>query len=452
MKIKWKLTIYSTAWLSLILIIFNVVLYFSFIEISTQSEISFLYNKADTILANDGDEIIKQDELLKANLGKNEIIRVLDRKGSIKQQVVSRANLAEYPPESVKSRQNKLFTKNGEKILFVRVPMHINKAQTGTLEIGRVLENVSTYGEILYSIQIAAIFLAVLFSIGGGYLFSHLALKPISQIIYTIKNIRVLGLNRRIEVKTTSKDEIYELKVTFNEMLDRIESAFLAQQRFLADASHELRTPLTIIESYANLLKRWGSKDPEIQEEAIREIQTEAARLKELTNALLDITSVEKESFDVQEIDLISFIKEGLIPFRQVYHRSIRFHHDKKQLTLKYNKARLKQLFVILLDNAMKYSEKEVTITVRDTDHYVEMAVMDRGVGIPKEDIPYVLDRFYRVDKNRSRQTGGKGLGLSIAKTILEKYGGELEIKSEVNRWTEMLIKFPKNIVRGKDM
>ena len=444
MKIKWKLTIYSTAWLSLILIIFNVVLYVSFIKISTQSEISVLYNKADTILANDGDELIKQNELLRANLAKNEIIRVLDRKGEIKQQVVSRWDLAEMHFAPVKTRHSQILTLNGEEILIVLVPIYAGKEQTGTLEIGRVMENVSTYAKILSSIQIGTIFLAVLFSIGGGYVFSHFALQPISQIIYTMKNIHGLGLNKRIEVNTSSKDEIYELTITFNEMLDRMDAAFHAQQRFLADASHELRTPLTIIESYANLLKRWGSKDPEIQEEAIREIQTEAARLKGLTDALLDITAVEKEAIDVRDIDLISFIKKSLIPFRQVYHRSLRFHHDKKQLVIKYNEARLKQLFVILLDNAMKYSEKEVTVRVQESAHFVEMAVIDRGVGIPKEDMPFVLDRFYRVDKNRNRETGGKGLGLSIANTILQKYGGELEIKSEVNRWTEMLVKFPK--------
>jgi two-component system, OmpR family, sensor histidine kinase ArlS len=447
MKIKWKLTIYSTVWLTLILIIFNVLLYFSFIRVSTESEIALLYNNADNILSDGGISFIHDNNKLRENLVKNELIRVLDENGGILQQAATQWNLTEIPPKPVKSRESQVIHSSGQTLLFIRVPFYDEAKQLGTLEIGRALTTMDTYVHTLSSIQFGTTLLSILFSLGGGYVFAHLALQPISQIIYTIKDIHWLGLSKRLEVSAHSRDEIYELSVTFNEMLDRIEAAFHSQKRFLADASHELRTPLTIIESYANLLNRWGAKDPEIREEAIREIQTEAKHLKELTESLLNISDIEKEPLvttTTVELDLVPFVKKTIEPFRHVYHRSIRFYAEQKHIFYKISEQRLKQLLVIFLDNAIKYSNKEVDVKLYDSTQAVEIKVIDKGIGIPEEDLPHIFERFYRVDKVRNRETGGKGLGLAIAYSIVQKAGGTIQINSSAGVGTEFVVRLPR--------
>ncbi|HJV45241.1 MAG TPA: HAMP domain-containing histidine kinase [Bacillota bacterium] len=445
MKIKWKLTIYSTVWLTLILIIFNILLYFSFIRVSTESEIALLYNTADSILSDGGIRFIKDKNKLQENLVKNEIIRVIDTNGVVLEQVTTEWKLTDFHPIPVHKRESQVIHTGGQTILFVRVPITIEEQQFGTLEIGRSLTTMDAYVQTLSSIQFGTTLLSVLFSLGGGYVFAYLALQPISQIIYTIKDIHWLGLSKRLEVSSQSRDEIYELSVTFNEMLDRIEEAFHSQKRFLADASHELRTPLTIIESYANLLRRWGAKDPEIQEEAIREIQSEAKHLKELTESLLNITDIEKGKMDqAEEIDLIPFFKRTIDPIRHVYHRTIKFQTEQKRVLYKINEQRLKQILVIFLDNAIKYSEKDVEVKLTDLHDAIEIRVIDKGIGIPEEDLPYIFDRFYRVDKVRSRETGGKGLGLSIAQSIVLRLGGTIQVLSEVGKGTEIVVRLPR--------
>ena len=445
MKIKWKLTLYSTLWLSLILIIFNILVYYFFLRVSTESEVALLYNKADIILSTDASKVFQSEDQLLENLVNNEIIRVLDHEGNIQQQVSTDWELAEIGPVPVLIRESELIHSDGGRILFVRVPIFEYGSNVGTLEIGRTLKTMDAYVNNLNSIQWTSTLLSIAFSLIGGYLFAQLALYPITEIIRTIKDIHGLGLSRRIEITSDSKDEIYELSITFNEMLDRIESTFAQQQRFLADVSHELRTPLTVIESYANLLKRWGSKDPEIQEEAIREIQSEAERLRHLTESLLDISSIEREEVKLAPLELVSFLKKSIKPFRHVYQRNIRLQVDKRQIFYPISEQRLKQLLVIFLDNAIKYSAKEVLVWLEEDQDFVEIGVKDKGIGIPEEDLPFVSERFYRVDKVRNRSTGGKGLGLSIANSIVSRYGGEMEVKSSPGQGTEVLVRFPKS-------
>jgi len=248
--------------------------------------------------------------------------------------------------------------------------------------------------------------------------------------------------------KTRNADEVDRLAITFNEMLQRLENLFSTQQRFLADVSHELRTPLTIIRGNLALLKQG---DPAANEETLRTIDAESERMSRLLADLLLLaqsdagasvsnrTPVELDTLllDVyRQARVMAAARDGQLKITL---------GEEDQALVEGDPDRLKQLLLNLVDNAIKYTPSgEVKLSLIKHDGQVGLRVADTGMGIPTEDLPHIFERFYRVDKARSREKGGTGLGLSIADWIAKAHGGFIQVESQPGKGSTFTIWLPE--------
>jgi two-component system sensor histidine kinase ArlS len=279
----------------------------------------------------------------------------------------------------------------------------------------------------------------------GGYIISSIAVRPINQMIQLVERIQVNRLSERLP-KPRGNDEIARLAKTFNHMLDRMERSFEQQSRFVADASHEIRTPLTTIQGYANLLARWGKNDPKILDKAIHVIQNESARLRDLANNLLTLASLEVDTSRPDEkAPVDETIKEVIESLALLYPKITIKSNIQARSTAKIAADHFKQILINVLDNAMKYSPEnsEVIVNAMNRDKHVIIEIIDFGKGIPEKDLPYVVERFYRVEKSRGRKSGGSGLGLAIVNELVQSYHGRLFIESQVGKGTKVTIELP---------
>lgn len=281
----------------------------------------------------------------------------------------------------------------------------------------------------------------------GGYWLADRALRPIDRITRTAQAISAGHLSRRIGY-TGPQDEVGRLAATFDRMLDRLQAAFERERRFTADVAHELRTPLTALKGRLDVVLGRPRTAAEY-EEALRDLEGEVNRLIRLSADLLLLARLDQRRlpWQPQTLDL----SELLLTVAE----QVRPLADAKGLTLDEeippglsivgDPDHLIRLFLNLLDNAVKYSPSggQVTLKAGRERAGVWIAVSDTGPGIPPEHLPHVFERFYRVEEARSRESGGAGLGLAIAREIARWHGGTIEVMSEVGRGTTFTVRLP---------
>ncbi|HIU43820.1 MAG TPA: HAMP domain-containing protein [Candidatus Ventrousia excrementavium] len=241
--------------------------------------------------------------------------------------------------------------------------------------------------------------------------------------------------------------ELRPLAQAVNQMLERVDDAYRSQMRFVSDASHELRTPIAVIQGYADLLSRWGTEDPATMRESITAIRSEAAAMKEMVEQLLFLARGDNDSMhlELENVSLAAIASEVQREIEMIDQTHV-FVSDLVGDGIVYADAGLmKQLLRVLVDNSVKYTPAggRVTLTLRQEENTVRLSVQDEGCGIAPDELPRVFDRFYRADRSRTRDTGGSGLGLSIAKWIVEKHGGWFEVTSSVGIGTRMTVCLP---------
>jgi signal transduction histidine kinase len=257
-----------------------------------------------------------------------------------------------------------------------------------------------------------------------------------------LEGINAAKLDTRIQVDET-QEELKNLARAINGMLDRINDSYRAQVRFVSDASHELRTPISVIQGYANLLDRWGKNDEKTLQESITAIKDEAANMKELIEQLLFLARGDNNTIALQpEVFLISDLAREVMNETQMIDSAHVFELRLSQAAVSADRALIKQALRILVDNSIKYSESGGTIllTTAIEGKNAKLSVQDEGIGIRPDVIPYIFDRFYRAEQSRARATGGAGLGLSIAKWIISRHGGHMEVLSRENFGTRITI------------
>jgi heavy metal sensor kinase len=282
----------------------------------------------------------------------------------------------------------------------------------------------------------------------GGYWLSRRALAPVDALARTARTISGHNLSRRLEPLHTG-DELQRLSDTLNEMLGRIESAFLRITEFTADASHELRTPIALIHTEAELALR-RSRDEAEYREALRHILVEADRTAKLIEELLALARADsgREAFDIRAIDLLPTLQESAAKWNQVASlRNLQFeqHLDVQCLPVMGDENALRRAIDTLLDNAFKYTPApgKVTLSAEEKQGRVVVTVEDTGIGIAPEDQSRIFERFYRVDKARSRELGGAGLGLAIAQWIIQLHHGSITVKSGLGKGSVFRIEIP---------
>jgi signal transduction histidine kinase len=242
-------------------------------------------------------------------------------------------------------------------------------------------------------------------------------------------------LSQRISVNT--RDELGRLAATLNAMIGRLERAFRRQKQFTSDASHELRAPLAVIEAESSLALQ-KERPPSDYRQSLETISQESRRMSSLIEQLLTLARADagKEQWNFAEVNLgglITNLSADVEVLCQEKALTCQLGQT-EELVIKGDEARLRELFVNLLDNAIRYTPSPGTVSI-SLHREVQMAVVaitDTGVGVPPEDMPFIFERFYRVDKPRSRAEGGTGLGLAICRYIAEAHGGKIEVESRV--------------------
>lgn len=282
----------------------------------------------------------------------------------------------------------------------------------------------------------------------GGYWLSRKALSPVDALTRTARSIGGHNLGERLK-KLTTGDELQRLSDTLNEMLARIESVFLRVTQFTADASHELRTPISLIRTEAEIALRKSRGDAEYRE-ALRHILLEAERTSTLVEELLSLARADsgRESLHLRVIDLGAATAEIANEWRPLVEaRNLQFTQELEdcELPVFADQRALQRLLAILLDNSVKYTPSPgiIELGLKALDGKAVLTVRDSGVGIAEPDQTKIFERFYRVDKARSRAFGGAGIGLAIAEWIVQQHHGSIAVQSSLGEGSTFLIAFP---------
>lgn len=301
------------------------------------------------------------------------------------------------------------------------------------------IEDIQFFRDVLIVLLIIFDLAAILICISLGTKASRELVSPIDEMTHIVKEINANEMDRRLNVKGMH-DELKELAMTFNEMLDRIESSYETQNRFTSDASHELRTPIAVIQGYINMLDRWGKADGEILDESIEAIKSESHNMKRLTEKLLLLAKADKGILEMEfkPFELNELVDEITRETQMIDSEHTITNKINVVKTIHADRESLKQAIRIFVDNAVKYTPEGGTVSINSfiNKKKIYIEIEDNGIGISKEDMENIFNRFYRVDKSRSKDSGGHGLGLSIAKWIINQHKGEIEIKSELNKGT----------------
>jgi len=444
MKIQTKIQWYSSLFLIVMLLLLNLLVATMFFWFSLDREKDILQEQSELIVHNDSLPQLtgEQPELLEKYTPEDGMIRILSPEGEVINGYADEEDYWELEVKKVIEEDFDVKKISGDFVLRYQSEITLEGAQAGTIEIVQSLEELWEDTLLLLYVLGGVSLFIILLSIFAGKWLSRLILKPIANMSRTMGEIEESGRFQTITFEEESKDELQQMGLVFNRMIERLEEIHRKQQQFVSDASHELKTPITVIESYANLLRRRENSDPAIQKEAAESIHHEALRIKRLTSHLLDIAALdEQDSPPVEKVELVGFCENIARVFRKTKHRFVHVDSAKKEMIGFTHKEKLEQVMIIILDNAIKYSAGDVAVYVdQDEEGQVVISVDDEGIGIPEKELPYVFDRFYRIDSSRSRETGGSGLGLSIAHALMQSLGGTITITSVVNQGTRVAV------------
>lgn len=290
---------------------------------------------------------------------------------------------------------------------------------------------------------------ALLLCAGGGWALARRSLSPIGEIVRTTSRISSQNLKERLRSRGTG-DELDDLVQTINGMLERLDRSFEEMRRFSADVAHELRTPLCAMQGEAELLLSRSHGTEEGYRDALERFTEQFQRLNRLTSDLLLLARFEAQAFlpRADTVDLVELLRGlGELFDALAEDRRVRFQiSTDAEGVVSGDTALLQQAFSNIIHNAIQYTPGGGCVTVALDQHgpSVRVKIEDTGVGIPAQDLPHVFERFYRVEKSRSRDTGGSGLGLSIAKRIIEVHGGRIQIQSTPGEGTRVMVWLPQ--------
>lgn len=324
---------------------------------------------------------------------------------------------------------------NGSYWLMCATPLEVNNIYLGNLFIAQdITKDQIMFLNLMRSLSIATMIGIGVMTFAIAYCINYLIrpLKRISQLTETVSADKLSEAHIHLE---NAPSEVRELAETFDEMLVRLSEAWEHQRELLSNVSHELRTPLTIISGYLQSTLRRGNNLTEIQREALTTASSEADRTVQLLQDLLDLARADsgRMHFQLEPIILNDLIEEVVGMTKQYSKHQIQIELPNKLVQVKADANRLKQVLLNLIDNAIKYSdvEKPITIKIEQKQEETTIQIIDRGMGISLQQQGRIFERFYRVDEARNR-SGGTGLGLSIVKTLVERMGGSIFVRSQI--------------------
>lgn len=446
MKLKQKIYVFSTLLMFILLVLANVLIYFFFERMSHNTEYEQMIGRAKelTVALSKLETEMDAGILLRAFVPSNGAVSIVDSNNKMLINVQSLDGLGKVGSNVDPGNSYTIERFDGTEALTISIPIIWPTGEVVTMRMTQLLTDIEGNLKLLKYVLIGVTTFAMIPITISSMTLGRIVTRPIENLITAMKISRQSGTYEKLTGVVNGNDELAQMERTFNEMMEQLEQNFMKQEQFVSNASHELKTPLTVIESYSSLLARRGLENREVVNEALNAILSETGRMKEMIAQMLDLAkSSGSEAFKFGQVDLTPLLEEAVKPLKQAYGREIIIAAD-RPMTVETDGKFVKQLLFILLDNALKYSDKEVFISIEELEDDVAITVKDYGKGIPQADLPHIFDRFYRVESDRSRKTGGTGLGLSIAKEIADGLGASLAIESVVDMGTVIRVLIPK--------
>jgi heavy metal sensor kinase len=278
-----------------------------------------------------------------------------------------------------------------------------------------------------------------------GLLLAEFTLRPLRKIIKTVQQITAENLKLRVDLPDT-KDEIKKLADTFNDMLEKLDKSFQSQQQFIHDVSHELRTPLTILKGELEVTLKKSRSQKEYESILYSSLE-EMNKINRIIENLLMLARFDNRevTFEIKPLNLNQLIQNILDDVKILFNqKGIQMNFSPAEtIILEADENQLRRAILNILDNAIKYTPKngKIFVNLEKDNNTTKIKISDTGIGIAKENLPFIFDRFYQVDK--SRNSNGFGLGLSITKSIIETHKGKIEVETELNQGTTFTISLP---------
>jgi heavy metal sensor kinase len=347
---------------------------------------------------------------------------------------------------------------------MITFPVVENNHVAKIVQIASSLEEVEDALNALFIILIIAVPLALMVASLGGQFLAHKALKPVDDITRTARMITSQNLDQRITPPKV-KDEISRLIETFNGMISRLDQSFRQIKQFSSDASHELKTPLTILKGEVEVMLRKERTQQEYQQ-TLKSNLEEINRMSQIVEDLLLLSKADTGQIKLNkgDINLTELLTE-VVAQMDMLARAKRLHlsasNNHQDVHIFGDVLRIRELCINLIENGIKYTEEGGSIYIslqleypssarnqyaraeKERGRFAKIIVSDTGIGISKEDQEKIFSRFFRVDKARSREQGGSGLGLSICKWIVEAHQGEIKVESELGKGSSFIVKLP---------
>ncbi|MFJ5769077.1 ATP-binding protein [Psychrobacillus sp. NPDC093180] len=447
MNLKTKIHLFSTVLTLVILSMMNIGIYILFERMAFDTEYKQLNNEVDELIAalskisNEADAAT----ILRTYIPPNGGIRVIDNDDDLKLFVQTIDGVDDYYPRFKVGERYSIGAFQGTPILTISKPVIWVDGEVTEVQVMKILGDVEKNLDFLRLILLSVMIVGILLMTVSSVTLGKIITRPIKKLINTMSQSRLSGTYEKIVVPPNGKDEMAQMGIAFNEMMERLEQNYKKQEQFVSDASHELKTPLTVIESYAKLLARHGFSNTAVAEESVQAIVNETARMKEMIEQMLLLAKSNEQSMrHFEKIDVFRLVETTLQSMRTAYNRQF-ILNGQGPIYANTDLEQLRQLLFIILDNARKYSEKEIIATILENEKGITISILDYGNGIPEKDLPHIFDRFYRVDEARNRKTGGTGLGMAIAKDIAMRLSAELKIESTVGVGTIIHIFIPNS-------
>lgn len=456
-SVRTRLTLWSATVLALSLIAFAVLVYYAAANIFNARQDELLRSTAETVASAYVQELEEENSVAQANevvlaemVFPNRYVEVSDPAGHV---VAWSGNLAGHqftiPAATLTAaRQRGTFVVLNDLRVAV-VPLSPGKE----LGFAIVAEPLSVVEEGLRRLRRDFLFgvpLILILASLGGYFLARKSLSPIALMNQQTHRISAENLAARLDV-TNPRDEVGHLALTINALLTRVDGAFQEQRRFIADASHELRTPLAVLRGETEVALQQERVITEYKQ-SLALIKDEAERLSRIVEDLfllarqpVDAPSITRETVRLDQLVADCARAASVLAVQKGLRLGL--NGNPPALTVMGDDEMLKRMLLNLLDNAVKYTPAggEVNIDLGSENGHARIVVTDTGIGIPAVDQPRIFDRFYRVDKARSRALGGAGLGLSIARWIVEGHGGTLSVESAPGQGSAFRVELPLN-------
>lgn len=376
------------------------------------------------------------------NLGSE--IWVIDRRGTvIAASFDQRAHEGDRvdPADIEEMRQGRVSIRQGksnlyrETVLWVTVPIHDGSRVIGGTILYSPIMGITQIIEKVRNLFIYSAVASIIFSTVVVYILSRYFTGPLREMSLAAKLLACGKFSQRVAVK--QGDEIGDLAEAFNHMAGQIEKLEKMRRAFVADVSHELRSPLTNIQGFIEAMMDNKDRTQEDRERYLGILHKETLRLARLVNELLDLSRLESGRPMVGEpVQILETVRSSAAKMKPVLEEknvNLIMEIPDREISVTGNRDRLEQVITNLLDNAARHSAagQRLIIRVEENKESVSVTVIDQGEGIPAEELPFIWERFYKVDKARSRETGGTGLGLAIVRQIIESLGGQVHASSE---------------------